>query len=320
MGKFKPAYSVGIELECVFAVSTVSGPSGDSLFARSFSQFAELVRDGLKAGSEQGVSGFNVEIQPTPTSLLEREDAKIFVRENFVVKPDYTIFVGPEDIFPRPFQDSGVELTTPALTEESWSRILPHLMSHLKESKRVAFNDYTGLHFHIGKMKEGQYTKYTTKELKQVAKAVLLFENQMSTLHPGRDPQGENGLRHYKFCGDSDILRNLGMKQKIEMITNLPDGGDDVGRLIRCINPGWFESERNYVFNFESFLKYGTIESRQPGGTLDHERILDLITRTTSLINRAIETSDGQFLEWATNGIHDPSVYKEFGVPAPEKP
>ena len=302
----RKGYSVGLELECIFACAPENGAERDRdrKISKCLNEFAELLRG--------GVSGYNIVVCLDPIPAVPTDAERELVTRNFVVSRDFTI--KPEN------QGFGVELTTPALTNGSWNIVIPRLMEHLQSTGKIKFNYSTGLHIHIGITDEewNTYTEqYKYKELQQIAKAVLLFEKQISTLHPTRDPLGEHGMKYHNYCGESALLRKLDMKQKIEMIDDLPDG--NVWELIKCINYSIFHLDfcRNYVFNFGSTLKYNTIESRQPAGTLDHKWILDLITRTISLIANAIETSDEQFLEWATNGISDPGVYKKFGVPVP---
>ena len=298
----KGGYSVGVELECIFACSPENRATKEKRISKCLNEFAELVRG--------GVSGYDVVVVPgiRPSALTDAETE--LVTKNFVVGRDYTIKAGNQG-FP-------IEITTPVLTNGSWNDVIPRLMEHLQSTGKITFNYSTGLHIHIGTTdKEGNiYTeRFTCKELQQIAKAVLLFEKQISTLHPTRDPLGEHGVKFYQYCGENALLSKLDMKQKIEVIASLPS--NDVNALLNCINYTEIGFNRNFVFNFGSIVKYDTIESRQPAGTLDHEWILDLITRTISLIENAIETSDEQFLDWATNGISDPGVYKKFGVPAP---
>lgn len=240
------------------------------------------------------------------------------VREKFVISEDATII--PSDCG----KEVRIEVSTPVMENGSWIDVIPMMMKHLGDTSRVSFNNSTGLHIHLG---VGVGKSFSLPQSKKIAEAIIIFERQLDTLHPTRGTFRNRGREDtfYKCVSENKALRGLDTKQKIELISAVEDEGSaeenyppEAG-LLRLINPdgdgGW---EKNYAYHFGSIEAYGTIEFRQAIGTLDARWTLDWTRRIISLVEKAIHTTDGEFLRWAENGINDEEVYQSFGVPAPE--
>lgn len=210
--------------------------------------------------------------------------------------------------------ERGVEVATPILRNGQWETTIPDMCQALKANFRLGFNSSTGLHVNIAIGRD-----YTLQELKRISKAVILFEAQMDTYHPGCRSLGASGnskslywIQSSRHNRTFESLNNLACLEVIEKAANLKI-------LLSAINRTGDRghSDRCYKYNLTSVMHYNTVEFRQAMGTDDEGQIKDWIDRVIQFVTSAISTPDDVFDTWAREGINDPSVYPRFGVPVP---
>jgi hypothetical protein len=284
--------SVGIELEMV-----VKGYPG-------IQEALEHVRDVLRTVALYLRCEILVDHDLSPGRVITADERA----KNFVIS------LGPTIVPSRGRRSIGVEASTPALRFGLWADVIPMMMSNLKSHARLAFNETTALHVHISIGRD-----YTVRDVKRIAKSVVLFEDQMDTHHPRRNDDTQCGC-YFKSCSRNPAIDSMTLMEKIAVIEETPE--DCIESLLLLINPDpeleptW---DRNYRYNFVSILKYGTIEFRQAAATLDYHWALDWIRRAMLMVTESVKSRDDYFTYWAENGIGDGEVYRAYGVPVPEE-
>lgn len=275
---------IGNELQHYSLVSTCLSSLAEQLGAIVF----------ITGSSDQGYSN---------PSATERTTA-------FEVKDKHYILVERKE-------DRAIEIGTPVLRNGQWRWVIPKMFKALRSDFRLTFNGSTALHIHIGIGRE-----YCLRDLKRISKAIILFERQMGTHHPGcRNPVSPTEWPYaYSYilpCRNGIPLRGLSetaMMMKIDEARYIPE-------LIRIINYDYLvyagELHRRYRYSFREVLRTNTIEFRQAIGTVDVSWTLDWIYRIIKFVTSAITTPDAKFYSWADQGIQDLGTYHRFGVPSP---
>lgn len=209
-----------------------------------------------------------------------------------------------------------IEVTTPVLYNLNWKWVIPGFITTLKGCARIAFNDTSALHVHIGIGRP-----YSLRDLRQFCKAVILFEEQIDLIHPNGRVPAPGTESHFKSCRYNVHFREMTAWQALGVL----DGVETIGDLAFAINPGKRgEHDRNYKYSLASLWNYGTIEFRQAKGTTEPAWILGWIDTVIKFVTVAVQTSDRQFSLLARRGI-TAAACREFGilnpqVPEPENP
>lgn len=291
--------TVGVELEFIIRGLPKSVPRDH--------QFA-LVADALGPLAEKlGAQVFDM-VNSNEYDTLPGDD----ITAAFQIKRDMSIKLEPD----TPVQRS-VEVATPILKDKQWETAIPEMVQLLSSAFKLGFNRSTGLHVHIGIGR-----KYTLCDLKRIAKAVILFEEAMDTYHPEhRCPRrGVPGAglpnMYIRSNREGFMLQDLCNSERMASIEEVPS----IPRLLSVINPPVVAPATNcrqYRYNLTSVRRFQTVEFRQAAATDDSEQIVEWIGMTIKFIIGAISTPDCEFDAWAKHGIHDPDVYRRFGVPVP---
>lgn len=233
------------------------------------------------------------------------------VTAGFQVKRDMSIKVETEGLAQR-----AVEIATPILRNEQWKSAIPEMTQILSSTFNLGFNPSTGLHVHIGIGRE-----YTLHDLKRISKAIVIFEKTLDTYHPEhrRANKGNHPYNAYiRSNRENFMLHDLSDTHMIEAI----DGAPDIPNLLSIINSPTGDTaakySRQYRYNLTSVKRFQTVEFRQAAATDDGDQIVQWIGMIIKFITTAISTPDCEFDIWASHGIHDPNVYRWFGVPVPE--
>lgn len=294
------AITVGVELEFIIRGIPKSVPRDH--------QFA-LVAEALgPLGEKLGAQILDM-VNSKEYDALPGDD----ITAAFQIKRDLSIKLDPE----TPVQRS-VEVATPILVNKQWETAVPEMIQLLSSAFKLGFNRTTGLHVHIGIGRS-----YSLCDLKRVAKAVILFEEQMDTYHPEhrcprKDAQGTGPSNMYiRSNREGFMLQGLSNSQSMLAIDEVPS----VLRLLGVINPPIVSPTtmcRQYRYNLTSVRRFRTVEFRQAAATDDSQKIVEWIGMTIKFIISAISTPDSVFDTWARDGIDDPDVYRRFGVPVPE--
>lgn len=344
----KECLSIGIEIETIFKVDTkrcyhgagfdvddvqeqvreILEPMLDELAVkhRELPSFGlEVYRDASNIGGsrEPQEVGYGEGPQGEDDPDEQPYDPRTFsVQHNFVVGLDPSIQPDPS----HSREEYGIEISTPAFTDQVWEKVIPVMMKYMRESGRFKFNETTGLHIHLGK---GIENKFSFEEQSNISKAIVIFEKEMSTLHPERVPSTGYGLRYYKLCTENPILKPLSTKQRIELIDSVHDSrksnewkSHKLENIMNHPSPSPSNlsagSEKYYTYNLGSNRKYGTIEFRQAAATLDDDRILQWIDKASLFTLQACKTGKERFLRLA-DGIQTQDKI-DFGASSWEKP
>lgn len=231
--------------------------------------------------------------------------------ELFQVKQDYSIEI-PDLASPEDRADS-VEIATPILRNQNWIWLVPEMCNAItsacaKARTAISFNKSTGLHVHIG-----IGNLYSLAQLKSISLAIVIFEEQMNLHH---DASREKGF-YTAPCRNSEALFYLTTEEMVQKINKQ----DSIKSLLCTINSLWgsqgLSASRNYKYNLTATSKFGTVEFRQAGATLDSDKILNWVANIIRFVTAAIDTPYELFYYWAVHGVVDQEVYERFGVPCP---
>jgi hypothetical protein len=258
----------------------------------------------------------NFKSQDTSIEGMAQRDHKEL---HFQIKDD--ISIKPFHPTNKSLHGRGVEVCTPILTQDNWEQTLRSMCTAITTACQqcgaaIHFNDTCGLHVHIGLGRE-----YTVRELKQLAKAIVLFERQMDQHHPRHrrpPPLGKNRSSMIASNLYNHGLRGLHPAQMIWRI----DDQIDVYRVLRIINganDGNYTSiSRFYKYNLTCVLTYKTVEFRQAAGTIDAEWIVAWVKNICSFVTAAAATEDETWYEWAESldsVVTDAEIRRRFGMP-----
>lgn len=306
--------TIGVELEAII----------DNLTVEDCLEVHRIVADVLYPLAEElGTSvsyqyGLKLPDIPFPNTLFQVIDDLSIETD---IKQDSN---GAETSTPiwEPSNSAGVEVITPIMRNDEWTFIVPDMMALLKRSFDISFNRTTALHVHVGIGRP-----YTLRDLKRVAKAVILFEDAMNTLHPlYRNSHYTLIGSHILPCrkgGHLNRLSDYDMMMVIEKTTSSAE-------LIHTINPipnfmlnanhTPFSHWKGYRYSFTSIPTLDTIEFRQAAGTLNGEMAVNWIKRVAKFVISAVSTSDEMLENWAKEGIGrttDAFILEAFGAPIP---
>ncbi|KAI5850519.1 putative amidoligase enzyme-domain-containing protein [Morchella snyderi] len=312
--------TIGIELEMIlfklpFAIKHV--PYGEL-------EFIANALEGLT--TEMGVMPIieglmikelkNFKSQDTSIEGMAQRDHKEL---HFQIKDD--ISIKPFHPTNKSLHGRGVEVCTPILTQGNWEQTLRSMCTAITTACQqcgaaINFNDSCGLHVHIGLGRE-----YTVRELKQLAKAIVLFERQMDQHHPRhRRPPPPNRNRSSMIASNLDNHGLTGLTPA-QMIWRIDDQ-TDVYRLLCLINGANDDSHtgisRYYKYNLTCVLTYKTVEFRQAAGTIDAEWIVAWVENICSFVTAAAATGDETWYEWAESldsVVTDAEIRRRFGMP-----
>ncbi|KAI5847924.1 putative amidoligase enzyme-domain-containing protein [Morchella snyderi] len=217
---------------------------------------------------------------------------------------------------------AGIEVITPIMRNDEWTFIVPEMMGVLRRSFDISFNRTTALHVHVGIGRP-----YTLRDLKRVAKAVILFEDAINTLHPlYRNSRytliGSHILpcrkgEHLKGLSDYDMMMAL---EKTSSIAELIYTINPIPSFMHNVTQTPFPHWKGYRYSFTSIPTLGTIEFRQAAGTLNGEMAVIWIKRIAKFVISAVSTSDDMLESWAKAGIGrttDAVILEAFGAPVP---
>lgn len=215
----------------------------------------------------------------------------------------------------RGISTTPVEVATPILRNGTWTWAIPAMCRAITSLAaphlgiQPTFNNSTGLHVHIGLGRP-----YTLAELKRIAKAIVLFEQQMDLCHPKcRIPEDDIGSC-FRSCRGSPAFRGLKHVEMMEVIDRCGKTED----LLCVINGlGRDSYQRFYRYNFLPVQTYGTIEFRQAMGTNNVQWIIGWIRVVIKFVTTAVETPDERYAEWARLGDSPSGLCHLFGVPSP---
>lgn len=258
----------------------------------------------------------NFKSQDTSTGgMAQREHIEL----HFQIKDD--ISIKPFHPTNKSLHGRGVEVCTPILTQDNWEQTLRSMCTAITTAceqcgAAINFNDSCGLHVHIGLGRE-----YTLRELKQLAKAIVLFERQMDYHHPRhRRPPPPSTHRSSMIASNLD---NHGLRYltPAQMIWRIDDqtGVHRVLRIINGANDGNYTSiSRFYKYNLTCALTYKTVEFRQAAGTIDAEWIVAWVKNICRFVTAAAATGDVTWYEWAESldsVVTDAELRSRFGMP-----
>lgn len=296
------AITIGIEIEMVLLDF-----SGEDPFM--------FIKDAVEPVEFRLVNGGAV---INPALMAEYSFSRPWPVENFIpglelfqVKQDYSIET-PDLTSPEGRADS-VEIATPILRNQNWVWLVPEMCNAIisacvKSETLISFNQSTGLHVHIG-----IGNPYNLDQLKRISLAIIIFEQQMNLHH---DASREQGF-YIAPCRNSEALFYLTTEEMVEKINEQ----DTIHSLLCTINSLWgsqgLSHSRNYKYNLTATSKFGTVEFRQAGATLDSDKILNWVANIIRFVTAAIDTPYEVFYYWAVHGVVDQEVYERFGVPCP---
>lgn len=297
--------TIGVELE--FIISKI--PMATSIF-----EHYHLVVIALTPLAEKlGTQALNMVDNLVHRRLsLEQVISSFQVQADTSIKTIQTIALGSGLV------QRSAEIATPILRNRQWEWVIPEMTQILSSKFELTFNNSTGLHVHIGIGRP-----YKLRDLKRIAKAIVLFEKQMDAYHPAcrchtkameADPDYNGYILSNRESLSLANLDNLHMMWKIEAATDIPN-------LLCIICSKTYNASlycRNYRYNLTSVLSYETVEFRQAIATDNGSKIVDWINRVVQFVTSAISTSDLKLHTWASAGITDPDIYRQFGVPVPE--
>jgi hypothetical protein len=203
-----------------------------------------------------------------------------------------------------------VEVSTPVLYNTNWRWVIPDVITTLKGCASFAFNDTSALHVHIGIGRP-----YILRDIRQICKAIVIFEEQMDLIHPkGRRPLPSDESSYFKSCRHNSFLHGKDTTRVLAIL----DARERISELVYAINPGREgDIDRNYKYNLTSLWSYGTIEFRQAKGTASAGWIVGWIDTVVQFVTMAIQTSDRHFDTMARRGITY-GACKSFGIQKPK--
>lgn len=178
-------------------------------------------------------------------------------------------------------------------------------------------NRSTGLHVHVGI--DGR--PYTLRELKRVAKAVVLLERCMDGHHPRhRIPSDALGSCYRSVVGGLvfrgclpremvAVVERCGSVDELLGVVNAVAGRGGGGRG----SGGWC---RLYKYNFTAVVGYGSVEFRQAAGTVRGGRVREWVRCVVRFVERAVGTGEEEWEEWAARGEVPRGLWRMFGAPS----
>ncbi|KAI5790209.1 hypothetical protein EDC01DRAFT_658006 [Geopyxis carbonaria] len=174
---------------------------------------------------------------------------------------------------------------------------------------KLIFNDSTGLQIRIGFGRS-----WTLTEVRRLAKAIIVFEDQISLMRSIRR-QGSAFQLHNAYN------RDQGEKKTRSELIQWVDDHTEVERLVENLNLG----EKHSWYDFSKIIRLRTVGFQQPRGTHEHAEIMFWVGFYLKFVRAALLTADFQYGEWACRGLESNkySVYKRFGldtVPPKEYP
>lgn len=280
--------SIGMELEMVIVNLPSSLLEDTTIF--------EIIRNGLNALHPDGIS-IKADVWTQVTG--NQPD-----RKRFIVTDEKSVeVILYDETRHREIVGYAIEICTPILRNCSWKWIIPTVVEHLKTTFDCRFNYTTGLHVHVG-----HGDGWSLKNLKRIAKAIVIFESSMDKYHPRhRRPE-------HNWCISSNRQNdNLARYTKLEAV-RLLEGTTTKRELLDLIGPHKF-----FKYNLNAIETHGTVEFRQGDAAVGGDMAVDWIDRVVKFVQRAIRTDQSSFETWARS--EDPwyscsrKTFEEFGVP-----
>jgi hypothetical protein len=305
--------TIGVELEAI--IDNLTLEDGLEVYRIVADALHPLAKElGTSVAYQRGLEAPDVPFLNTLFQVIDDLSIETNIKQDSDVETSVSIWEASNS--------AGVEVITPIMRNDEWTFIVPDMMGHLRTSLDISFNRTTALHVHVGIGRP-----YTLRDLKRVAKAIILFEDAMNTLHPlYRNSRYTLLGSHILPCrkgGHLNGLSDYDMMMALEKTTSIAE-------LIYTINPvPYFMNNANhtpfshwkgYRYSFTSIPTLGTIEFRQAAGTLNGEMAVNWIKRIAKFVISAVSTSDDTLENWAKAGIGrttDAYILEAFGAPAP---
>lgn len=211
-----------------------------------------------------------------PTNEYEPPESSQTDFSKWTVGTDMTI--SPVDISGK----YAVEVKTPVLV---WSRAALESIETLVKLLVSKFKLYTnwscGLHVHVGNENRG----FTVGTLKDFCSLIIVFENQLNSLHP------VDRLRNGNAKSMSSVFKPIApVRERLSIIDRLKTVEDVVCQFQRS-------GDRMMAFNFFNLLggikPIRTIEFRQHRGTLDPESITHWVMVACNLVEMSHSNKAG---------------------------
>lgn len=201
-----------------------------------------------------------------------------------------------EQINGMPENGIGVEIVTPIMRLGSFEYLVRGMLETVSFSPLdVIMNTDCGLHVHVGRR-----GKFNADHLRRIAKAIVIFEEEMDKFHPPwrqysntyTKSNREMGYGFRTIIADvNDPLKNFQLIEFLDDLTTLE-------KVITAIN-GPQRTNKDFKYNFQSIFNYGTVEFRQARATLNVPWVLAWIKIVVAFVYAAIETDDKVFDQMA---------------------
>lgn len=171
----------------------------------------------------------------------------------------------------------GYELVSPILKGREGLRQLKIACEALNEAG-VTVDRRCGLHVHH------DVNDYSVKQITNIFALYVKLEETIDTLMPQSRRRNNNTYCQslFGYRSQQDILNRL---KEVKVI-------EDIGNI-------W--SSRYVKVNFQSYIKYGTIEFRQHSGTIEFEKMYNWILITQQIVERAQRTVKYSYEEAPSN-------------------
>lgn len=201
-----------------------------------------------------------------------------------------------EQINAMPENGRGVEIVTPIMRLGSYEHLVRGMLEAVSSCPlEISLTPACGLHVHVGRR-----GKFSADHLRRIAKAIVLFENEMDKFHP---PWRQYSNMYTKSNRDMahgfrKIAADLEASPENSQLVEVLDGLTKTNEVVTAMN-GPAEIDKNFKYNFQSFANYGTVEFRQARATLDVPWVLAWIKIVAAFVEAAIYTEDEVFDQMA---------------------
>lgn len=230
------------------------------------------------------------------------------LRHFFVTSEPDCLYGIPDDH--REFA-AGVEVRTPILRLGSWQFVVEDVWKSLSAipDMNIRFTQQCGLHVHIGRR-----GGFELSHIKGLAKAVVIFEEDIErTWHPAHRC-GVGG----ELYADSNRKTSLSlktMKTTLEMVRLI--GRQNTISGVRGVICDVDVGHRDFKYNFQSLVEFGSIEFRQAQATLDENWVVAWVSMLVKFVRASEVVSEKlfeKFVEAADNGEDRLSEFLEWGI------
>jgi hypothetical protein len=181
----------------------------------------------------------------------------------------------------------GLELVSPPLTMEQMDVQLKTAMEVL--NRLGAKVDRTcGVHVHH------EIDDLKVQDIKNIYKIYNKHQNHINSLMPASRRQAHNDNGYCRAISPSEMA-------EIEEATTIQQ-------------IGWAQTSRYRVINFQSYVKYGTVEFRQHSGSTDYTKLINWVRITQSLVAAATRVKEVKPLTEAQKNRETQAFSREVGL------